>query len=83
MDSNRVNQVLTQLSERSTDLEHGLLRFSSTREVESDEEAGDESPIFDSFYNSGGSESIAKMIKFTPTEFRKLYSIPHGTIMAN
>ncbi len=83
MDSNRVNQFLTQLSERFTDRKHELLRFSSTREVESDEEAGAESPIFDSFYNSGGSEAIVKMTNFTPAEFRKLCDILHGTILAN
>ncbi len=57
-----MHDVLIQLAERSTDREHELLRYSSTREVKSDGEAGAESPIFDSFYSSGGSEAVVKMI---------------------
>ncbi len=83
MASNRVQQVPMQFAERSAAREHDLLRYSSIREVDSDEEADAESPIFDSFYNSFGSEAIVKMIHFTPAEFRKLYDILFAIIFTN
>ncbi len=83
MESSRVHDVLMQFAERSTDREHKLMRYSMTRKVESHDEADAESPIVDSFYNSGRSEAVVKMINFPPTEFRKLYDILHGIIVAN
>ncbi len=46
-------------------------------------EADAESPVFDSFYNSGGSEAILKVCSFTPTEFRQLSDIFSASIATN
>ena len=47
---------------------------------DSDDEQDSESPIFNSFYDACGDQSILKMTKFTGSEFRKLYGIIHTTI---
>ena len=53
------------------------------QEVESDEKADTESPIFDSSYCFGGSEAVVKIVNFTPAEFRKPYGIHYSIIVAN
>ncbi len=60
-----MHDILMQFAELSTYCKRELLRQSSRREDESDEEADNESPIFDSFYSSGGSEAVMKIINFT------------------
>ncbi len=82
MDSSRVCHVLMQIAEPSTGREHEQYLYSSNREAIFNEEAKAESPIFDSFHNSSGSEAIAKITDITPTEFRNLYDILRVTIVA-
>lgn len=43
------------------------------RVVSSDDEADSECPIFESFYNTGGSTAILNMTNFTCREFGRLY----------
>ena len=83
MNSSQARVALRMLSEIATELEHGLSKHSSTRTQDYDNEADDESPIFDSFYATGGNESIMKMPDFTAPEFRKLYSILKSCITTN
>eukprot|EP00171_Calliarthron_tuberculosum_P021722 IDg21722t1 len=80
MNANRAKNVLRQLEERNAEREHELSKFSTSKDVDSDDEADQPSPIFDSFYESSGTEGIVKMCNFTPLEFRKLYSHLHGEI---
>ena len=75
MNTSRAQDALRILSDVAAEREHKLIQFSASRADESDDEADAESPIFDSFYNVGGNESILKITNFTAPEFRKLYSI--------
>ena len=81
MNSARAEDALRLLGEIAAEREHELSNYPTTREQESDTEADEESPIFNSFYNSGGSESIMKMTNFTPNEFRTFYGTLQSHIM--
>ena len=70
MNKERAHDALRMLSEVAEEREHDLLSYSATKNVESDDEGGSECPIFETFYASGGSESIMKMCNFTLSEFR-------------
>lgn len=49
----------------------------------SDEDEDSNHPIFDFFLNAGGSESIVKLINFSPAEFRRIYVALETHISAN
>ena len=75
MNDSRAQDALRLLSEVAAEREHDLQQYSANNHDSSDEEYDAESPIFDSFYNAGGNDSIRKMTNFTALELRKLYSI--------
>ena len=80
MSSTRAQDVLQKLSEIASELEHDFAQYSAVRAADSDDEVDSESPIFNSFYNAGGNQSVLKMTNFTAPEFRKLCGILHTTI---
>ena len=49
--------------------------------VESDDENDSDCPIFDLFYDSGGSRSIVKMTNFTPRKFLAIWNAVSGDVM--
>ena len=60
-----------------------IRRHSSQQIAEEDEDADNESPIFDSFYAADGNEGIMKMINLSAREFRRLYGELRLHIVAN
>ena len=83
MNSSRAQDVLRQLTEKASEHNHDVQTYSSIRQNESDDGADSLSPIFNSFYNSGGNTATVKMINFTPIEYRKVYSALEETIKSN
>ena len=83
MNNARAHDALRVLSEFAAQRNHEMLKYSPNRPEESDDESDADSPIFDSFYNVGGNESILSLTNFTSAEFRKLYSILHDCIIRN
>ena len=81
MNQARAEDALRMLAEQAAEREHEHSTFSTSREQLSDDEVDAESPIMDAFYNSDGSEGIMKIIKITPAEFRRLYSMMCNHIM--
>ncbi len=75
MNAGRVGDALRILSEQAAEREHQLSAYPSTSREERDNDVDAPSPIFYSFYNSGGNDAILKMTNFAPFEFQKLYSI--------
>lgn len=63
------------LSDIAAERVYEISQYSSTSTPDSNNEADDESPVFDSFYATGRNEPIVKISNLTAPEFRKLYSI--------
>ena len=61
MNASRADDALRLLSERAAEREHVLPQFSPTRHVEPDHAVDAESPILNSFYQTGGNDSIMRM----------------------
>ena len=83
MNSSSAQDDLRQLTEKTSECNHELIAYSSIRQNISDNDTDSISPIFDSFYNSGGDTAIVKMINFTPIEYRKVYSALEETNISN
>ena len=64
MESRRTGDALRILREVANDREHNLLRYYANRTEDSDDEADEESPIFDCFYNVRENKSIIKITNF-------------------
>lgn len=81
MNSQQALDCLTALTEQETAREQELSNYPTDRIQESDDEAGCECPIMDSFVEADGDAGIVRMTNFTQCEFRTLYSKFHSYIM--
>lgn len=69
-------QALIQFAEAAAAREAELEQFESDgARTETDEECDSPSPIFDSFFNEGGSAGIAQLCNFSADEFHSIYDI--------
>lgn len=69
-------QGLLLLAEAHDERESALEEYAPEPEQQdTDEENDSECPIFDSFYESGGSAGITKMINFDPKEFDTVWNL--------
>lgn len=72
------------LSEAAGELENNLNEYPNEPEqIDTDEENGSECPIFDRFYESGGSSAIESMINFDPAEFEIIWNTRIDFIATN
>lgn len=76
--------ALAQLAEVHDDRNAELNQYAANRDpVESDDENDSPTPIFDAFYNSGGSATILAMTNFTPQEFERCWDIIADFVRTN
>ena len=66
------HDMLLIIREAAAERYYELHQHSPSRLHHSDDETDVESPIFDSFYNFGGNESLQKMTNFTGPRFRNI-----------
>lgn len=75
MNQQRAEDCIRILGNRRTQREAEITNRASAALDSSDDDLDSDHLIFDSFYSSGGSGAIARMINFTPSEFRQVYSL--------
>lgn len=74
MAARSVTDALRLLADAAADREHELNCYSAQPDNEdSDEDNGSDCPVFDKFYENGGSAAISAMTNFNPGHLERLW----------
>jgi len=84
MSTHDADSALKLLAQAAVDRENDLTAYDADPLLSSsDEECDSESPIFDAFYDGGGSQSIVQMTNFSAAEFQVLWDSFSDHILEN
>ena len=73
---NEIGNALNILADVAADRQNSLEQYPTRPHIaDSDDEPDSQSPIFDQFYQRGGSSAILTLTNFTPTEFFQLWNL--------
>ena len=74
--TNTVANALSMLAEAAASHREDIDRYDAEPEqVDSDDENDSQCPVFDMYYNNGGSASILSLTYFTPDVFESLWNV--------
>ena len=83
LSTSEAQQALTLLADTALSRQQELLQYSADPANDTDDDNDSDSPIMDTFYNSGGQRAIVKMTNFNAKEFRFIYSKIEGLVSEN
>lgn len=79
----QVVTAITNLEDARTRREHDLSMYRTVRVVDSDDELDSESPIYDAFFEHGGSEAVRTTTNFSANEFLSLWDSVREHVIRN
>lgn len=79
--SNDAAAALRILADTALRRENAIQAYDNAPNIASDDEQDSDAPIFESFYSTGGSASIAEMINFSPKEFQTVWNVVCDIVM--